>query len=51
MVRLFDDDIESGLRKLVPEIDWSFLESRRRMTSEKGKRYAENKLDMGWTSD
>lgn len=43
--------IEEGLKSLVPDADWSFLDCRQRKMSEKAKRNAQNKADMGWESD
>lgn len=43
--------IEEGLKSLVPDADWSFLDRRQRELSEKAKRNAQNKADMGWESD
>lgn len=43
--------IEEGLKSLVPDADWSFLDCRQRKMSEKAKQNAQNKADMGWESD
>lgn len=51
MVKLFGKDVEGGLRQLVPDGDWTFMDSRLRRKSEKAKRNEENKQEMGWTSD
>lgn len=54
MVRLFPDNVEDGLRGLVPEGDRSFLDQRRRFLSEKAKRNeanAANEREMNLVSD
>lgn len=51
MVRLFPEGIEEGVRELVPDFDWSFMDHRRRMLTAKGRRNLENKEVMGWESD
>lgn len=51
MARLFPEGVEQGLKKMLPEKDWDFLKSRRKMLSEKGRRNVENKEMMGWESD
>lgn len=51
MATLYPDGIEDGLRDLVPDADWSFLEVRQRFLSERGQRNKQNKEEMGWTSD
>ena len=51
MVRLFPGDVEAGLKELVPAGDWGFLKGRRKFLTEKAKRNAKNKEEMGWESD
>jgi hypothetical protein len=42
LVRHFGADMESKMRTLVPEADWTFMNSRKRRLSEKAKRNLEN---------
>lgn len=51
LARLFPDDLEAGLKSLVPDADWSFLTERERILSIRGKQNLENKREMGWNSD
>lgn len=46
MARLFEGDVERGLRELVPEVDWGFLNVRKREMSKKGRESLRNKEMM-----
>jgi hypothetical protein len=45
LARHYGTEIEAGLRTLLPEADWSFLNSRKRGLSEKAQRNAEQKAE------
>lgn len=51
LARLFPDNMEDGLKQLVPDADWSFLATRDRILSVRGRQNKENKEQMGWESD
>lgn len=51
LVRLFPDHMENGMRQLVPDGDWSFMDHRQRSLSVKGKCNAMNKQEMGSERD
>lgn len=51
LARLFPDNMEDGLKQLVPDADWSFLATRDRFLSARGRQNKENKEQMGWESD
>jgi len=38
MVKLFGGDTDEGLKKLLPDVDWSWMRTRRRELSDKAKR-------------
>lgn len=42
LVRLYDGDIEGGLKDLCPDVDWEFLRTRRRKMSEKARQAQES---------
>lgn len=46
LVRLFEGKVEEGLKKLVPELDWGFLDVRKREMSKRGKESLKNKEMM-----
>lgn len=50
LVRLFPENLEDGMRELVPGADWSFLTNRKCTLSEKGLRSLQNK-EMNWESE
>lgn len=47
LARLFPDDMEAGLKQLVPDADWSFIDAREKFLSMRGRLNKENKEQMG----